>query len=504
MKVQTVEEMRERDRNALLAQERSLLELIDETAEAILKVLVQQLDPHAEHHRFFILCGKGNNGGDGLALALRLRKLGAKVRVALIHPLEDCSREVQILATSFKDVLFLQKEESDDVTRWLEESDWVVDALLGTGCKSPVKDPVKKWIRALNESGKPVVSLDLPSGLHGNSGQPQGIAVQAKATIVVDRWKTGNFLGESCDWSGNLYKTRELDLWEDPHPIYEKKVWSSNPYPLKPRKESAHKYDFGKLTVVGGSRGMEGAPVLAAMAGLRTGCGLASVLRPGESLPGCLTPFLELMVDSFSTVVELESGLDKTRAVVFGPGTAYREQDEEYLRIILKMDLPVVLDGGGISLLNGLRDHIPMERHRVIATPHVGELARLFRVSSKDVLGDPIYYATSFLETYGVDLVLKGPCTLVGTQQRLDFFYQPNSAMATAGSGDVLAGLIGGFLAQGAENLQAMIWGVLTHQIAGKKGAQVYGKRSMTATDLLSFIHEGIKDLERREGMDEI
>lgn len=504
MKVQTVEEMRERDRNALLIQGRTLLELIEEAAEAILEVLVQQLIPHPEHHRIFVFCGKGNNGGDGLALALRLRRLGAKVKVALIHPLEDCNQEVKILATSLKDVLFLQSEASDDVFRWLEESDWVIDALLGTGVKHPVEDPVKKWIRILNESGKPVISLDLPSGIHGNSGQPQGIAVRAKATIVIDRWKTGNFLGESCDWSGSLYKTRELDLWEDPHPIYEKRAWSSNPYPLETRKESAHKYDFGKLTVVGGSRGMEGAPVLAALAGLRTGCGLASVLRPGESLPVGYPPFLELMMDSFSTAVELENGLEKTRAVVFGPGTVYREQDEEFLRKILKMDRPVVLDGGGISLLNGLRDRVPMERHRVIATPHIGELARLFRVPGKDVLDDPIYYATSFLETYGVDLVLKGPCTIVGTRQKLDFFYQPNSAMATAGSGDVLAGLIGGFLAQGAENLQAMIWGVLTHQIAGKKGAQVYGKRSMTATDLLSFIHEGIKDLERREGMDEI
>lgn len=503
MKVQTLEEMQERDRKALKIQGRTLLDLIEEAAEAIVEVLVQKLTHDPVGQNFFVLCGKGNNGGDGLAVARRLRNLGAIVQVVMAYPLDVCSKEVQSLADAFGDVHYLKDSELETFFGWVEESDWVLDAVLGTGCKKPVDTPLSDWIRMLNESGKPVVSLDLPSGLHGNSGQPQGIAVQAKATIVVDRWKPGNFLGVSCDYTGTLYKTRELDLWEDPRPLYEKNVWMYNPYPLKARKESAHKYDFGKLTVVGGSRGMEGAPVLAAFAGLRTGCGLASVLRHGERLPGCPSPYLELMVDSFSAAVELEDQLKKTRAVVFGPGTVYQEQDEEFLRKILMMDLPVVLDGGGIPLLNGLRDHMNMTQHRLIATPHVGELARLFRVTGKDVLEDPLYFATSFLETYGVDLVLKGPCTIVGTRQKLDFFYHPNSALATAGSGDVLAGLIGGFLAQGANNLEAMTWGVLTHQYAGEKGAQVYGSRSMTATDLMSFIHEGIKELELREGMDE-
>lgn len=496
MNVYTVEEMRERDLRTLRDQGMETLELVEKAAREIFDVLTSSICPQLEGKQFLILCGKGNNGADGLALAKLLQEEGARTLVVWTSPLEGWAGAGKILADSWEDGMYLKEVPQALLGQWLEESDYIVDGILGTGCSHPVEGDLYEIIDRINESPVPVISLDIPSGLDGNNGIPWGNAVQAEHTIVVDSFKTGNLLGESCDYAGNLLVTQALGLWRDPDPVYVKTRITEEDQYLPPRSQAAHKYDFGKLTVVGGARGMSGAPVMAAMAGLRTGCGLSSILSYGDweaSISGCN---LELMVDSFGDEEELLGKLGKTTAVVFGPGTMYREKDMGLLERVIQSGIPVVVDGGAIEALNGLRDRIQLSAHRVIATPHAGEMARLFRVTSKEVLKDPLYFVEAFLESYQTDLILKGPCTLVASGREICFAYGPNSGMATAGSGDVLAGLVGGFLAQGYSSMDAMKNGALVHQIAGRQASEKYGERSMTATDILDSVHVGVRALE--------
>lgn len=496
MNIYTVEEMRARDLNTLHSRKIDVLDLVEEAAKAIFDTILRGICFSPEGKQFFILCGKGNNGADGLALAKLLKEAGARTLVAWVWPLEACSREVKKLAGDLGDGMYLDDAPEELVDGWLEESHFIVDAVLGTGCSSPVEEELAGLFARINESRVPVISLDIPSGIHANNGLVMGAAVQADHTVVVDSLKAGNLLGESCDHVGELLVTEELSLWTDPAPEKVRILVEEKDQVLSPRSRAGHKYEFGKLSVVGGTRGMEGAPVMAALAGLKTGCGLSSVLTFENWEAAMPRNNHQLMIDSFSDEEELMKKLDKTTSVVFGPGTLYRERDAALLAAVIRSNKPVVLDGGAIQALNGLRDRIQLSSYRVIATPHHGELARLFRVTSKEIVQDSLYFAQSFLETYGVDLILKGPCTLIGSQGEIGFAYRPNPGMATAGSGDVLSGLVGGFLAQGQSNKDAMRNGVLVHQIAGDQARKYYGERSMTAMEILENIHEGVRALE--------
>ncbi|QSX08281.1 NAD(P)H-hydrate dehydratase [Alkalibacter rhizosphaerae] len=497
MNVYTVEEMRERDRNTMIQHNMDILTLVDRATDEILDVLVSSICPQPEGKQFLVVCGKGNNGADGLSLAGKLKNLGSRVVAIMIQPQEFWSEEVRTLAHSLGEVFIWDEVSVERWDEWVAGSRYIVDAILGTGCRGEMEPAVAAAIAQINETGLPVISLDLPSGIRGNNGQACEIAIKATYTIVVDGYKTGNLMGSSSVYSGELLLTKEVGLWTSSNPDYKKTMLERNQQKLPSRSKAAHKYDFGKLVVIGGSRGMEGAGFLAAMAGLRTGCGVSQLLSCENWEARKMSFYPELMVDTFFDHQGLMEKLKKTNAVVFGPGTVYVERDVEYVQEIMESDIPLVLDGGAIPLLNDLRDRIQLSKHRLIVTPHTGEMARLFRVTSRDVLEDPVYFITSFLESYQVDLVMKGPCTVIASGQEMFFSYGPNSGMATAGSGDVLSGLIGGFLAQGCSNEEAMKSGVLVHQEAGNAARKIYGERSMTSTDILSNIYKGIHGLEQ-------
>jgi NAD(P)H-hydrate epimerase len=497
MRVYSVEDMKQRDQHTIHYQQETMLALVERAASAIYQELNEEIVPLVKDVTFIVICGKGRNGADGLALAKRLRSHGAIVKCLVTEPLEECSEEVRVLAEDLQDVQTWVDSICDTMDQRLASCDWVIDAIFGTGCKRPLTTRYMDLIDRINASDTPVISLDLPSGIHGDNGQVQGSAVHAEYTIVVHGWKPGNLLGSSCDYVGKMILTSPLELWEDhssPHPMNRLMIQDQH---LKPRSQAAHKYDFGKLAVIGGSRGMEGAAVLSAMAGLRTGCGLAAVLTQENTKPRLQRGFDELMVDTFTDKEDLMEKLKKTDAVVFGPGTLHHEGDVEWLYTVLQQDVPVVLDGGGILTLLELRDRIPLRKYRIIATPHAGEMARLFRVNAKEVLEDPLYFVTAFLESFQVDLILKGPCSILAVDGTRWLAYGPNSGMATAGSGDVLAGLLGGFLAQGLTNEEGMKLAILVHQQAGEKAKELYGERSMTASDLLANVYQGIRVLEQ-------
>jgi len=390
------------------------------------------------------------------------------------------------------------------VKRDLEKFDILVDGIFGTGLDAEVRGYYREVIDHLNTLQRPIIAIDIPSGLDADTGKPLGTAIRASLSITFGLPKIGHLIPPGLDYVGEL-KVVDIGIpkrlvEEERIPTYllekdEIQTWLSIP-----RNPDTHKGDYGHLLVIAGSVGKTGAAAMACQAALRMGAGLVTLAIPKslnaimetkltevmtEPLPE--TPKQTLSLRAFSTIVRL---CENKRAVIIGPGLGtFKETQSLVLKLIRALDLPIILDADGLTALATQPKTLPITNRSLIITPHPGEMARLTRSQVKDILEDRIGLSRNFSESQRVHLVLKGHPTLISTPKG-EVFINPtgNPGMASGGMGDVLTGMIGGLVCQGFDILSSLQMAVYLHGKAGDEGAKEVGEKSLIATDIIEKI----------------
>ncbi len=423
------------------------------------------------------VCGSGNNGGDGFVCAQELSKLGCETKVLFIGEEEELKEDARFFFQRAKALL----------TDGPCLSDVIVDAIFGIGLNRNVSGAQLEGIKlidSLKGQGAKVVSIDIPSGVHADSGRIMKHAVTADDTVTFLCPKLGHVLADGCVQSGNLAVVSANLEFPEGVDERDKFIELSDLKDFLPmRSRAGHKGNFGSVGVVGGARGMEGAAVLSGFASLKAGAGKVTLFAAEQDSFYDRRP-LELMCSYYGELEECLEALEGMDAMVFGPGAG--RNHGERLEMLLRAETPVVLDADALYILAEIGERAMLQRNApVIITPHLGEGARLLGCSASEVRGSQADCADELASRYNCIVVLKGASTVISDGESRYLYAGLNHGMATAGSGDVLSGITAAFLAQG-DALEAAIAGVLAHGAAGWQAAKKVSKRSMTAGDIIN------------------
>ena len=427
-----------------------------------------------------VLCGPGNNGGDGYVLARLARAQNLRTHVI---PLSDPARLNGDARRAHEDFAAAGGTCEDWHASRLRQVDVVVDAVFGTGLARAIEGRVADIFGSVNAAGRPVLALDVPSGLHADTGHPLGPAIRADVTVTFIGRKVGCYVGNGPDLVGRLVFD---DLGVPPAvydavPAVRRLLDESTIEAALPRRaRTAHKGRHGHVLIVGAAAGMGGAARLAGEAALRVGAGLVTAAVHPQSLVA-LTGRPELMTAAIADCAELERALERASIVAVGPGLGQSPWSMEVLSVVLGCGKPLVVDADALNLL--ALD--PQARDAWVLTPHPGEAARLLRSSSEDVQADRLGAALELQARYGGIVVLKGAGSIVqgpcGSSWICD---RGNPGMAAAGMGDVLTGVIAGIAGQCGDLTLAARAGVFVHATAGDRASQA-GERGTTAGDVI-------------------
>ncbi|WP_448508593.1 NAD(P)H-hydrate dehydratase [Immundisolibacter sp.] len=437
--------------------------------------------------RLAVLCGAGNNGGDGYVLARLARLAGLPVRLAAAAGLPRSGSAADAARQWF---LSCGGTEESLSAAALTQADVVVDALLGTGLDRPPGGPMADAIAAINASGRPVLALDVPSGLDADTGRAPGALVQAEATISFVVRKHGLYTGAARDCCGQMVfddlgvPALALDAaGEAPAVLLDLPRLRAGFLP--PRRRGAHKGDFGHVLIVGGDHGYGGAVRLAGEAAARGGAGLTSVATRPAHVPALIAGRPELMARGVDTVAELAPLLARASVVAIGPGLGQGDFGRALFGAALDSGLPLVVDADALNLLAAA----PEQRADWILTPHPGEAARLLGIATAQVEADRYAAVRALQARYGGVVLLKGAGTLVcDGQTPIGVVPYGNPGMASGGMGDVLTGLVGALWAQGLPALAAAALGACLHGAAADAVAARRGERGLLAGDLLDAL----------------
>src|SRR3569833_225894 len=437
-------------------------------------------------HRIVIVCGGGNNGGDGYVVARFAHAAGLAVTVLAAVPPEQLRGDAQLAYEDFKN--------SDGQIHAFDaalfsEGDVIVDALLGTGLRGGVREDLGRVIREINFSDRPVFALDVPSGLDGDTGMPLGDAIRADCTVTFVGLKTGLFIGDGPEHAGTVYFD-DLEIAAPSSaefkPGLERIVDSEIKRALPRRPRAAHKGNFGRVLIVGSGSGMPGAVRLSGEACLRVGAGLVTVAVAPENVPAISAGRTELICLQLTAEDVLAEAIDIADVIAIGPGRGRTQWAREALNAVLKSDKPLVVDADALNLI---AEAGTKPRDNWILTPHPGEAGRLLDISTEEIQADRLAALDRLVRRYGGVVVLKGAGTLVGTKGFITALCERgNPGMASAGTGDVLTGAITGILAQCRDNWLAARVGVLVHAMAGDAAART-GERGLLASDVARELH---------------
>ena len=477
----TASQLRELDRSAIETAGIPGYTLMSRAAAAAWQVLGARW-PDAR--RLVVVCGTGNNGGDGYVLA-RLA-LEAEFRVHVLQPGKPDRLQGDAL-TARTDWQTAGGDMRPFDAQLLTGADVIVDAMLGTGLERPLDGAWLAAVNAINATSVPVLALDIPSGLHADTGNILGAAVRADHTATFIARKRGLYTGQGPDVTGHI-SLHDLDV---PASVYREVTASATlltqpPLGLlgTPRPRTAHKGDHGHVLVIGGDHGMNGAVQLAGLAALRTGAGRVSLATRPEHAAAIAAACPGLMSHGVASGRILTDLLGRATVVAIGPGLGRSRWAQELLSVVLQSDLPLVVDADALNLLACE----PQAREHWILTPHPGEAGRLLGVSTCEVQADRFAALATMVERYQGVTVLKGAGTLIGTATApVAVCAAGNPGMASAGTGDVLTGVIAGLVAQGLDLPQAASAGVCVHGLAGDAAAAA-GERGLLATDVIAAL----------------
>jgi len=518
LKIALAEDMRRMDRLAVEKHGLTVEHLMESAAAAVVEALDEFPGTWAKR-TVGLVCGKGNNGGDGLAAARLLRKKKASVVVLLrADPGElegETAKQYAKAKAAKVPVIPLRDEGSlKQVPGVLGECDLVVDALFGTGLSRAVTGMDRDLIRLMNASGKPIVAVDIPSGLDADTGEARGEAVKARKTVTFGLPKAGFFTAAGRPYVGS-WSVAEIgfpqELLEDPAIKMELLDAETVRRCLPKFDGQTHKGTRGRVVLVAGATGLTGAATLSALGAQRVGAGLVTVAC-AESLNAILE--VKLTEPMTAPVPEVPGGFlsskalgrilslaAKVNAVVLGPGVGRHHETGTLMKeLVLKLTAPMVVDADALNLLGGQTDVFRAARAPVIVTPHPGEAAGLLKTTIPDVESRRLAVAKQIAREYNVTAILKGPWTVVASPSgEVRINPTGNRALGTAGTGDVLSGILGGLLAQRLSPFDAAAVGVYVHGLAGERASKKLGLDGVLAGDLLPEIPRVLRRL-RNEG----
>jgi ADP-dependent NAD(P)H-hydrate dehydratase / NAD(P)H-hydrate epimerase len=518
MRLVKASEMHEMDRLTIEEVGIAGIVLMENAARGATRVFLEHFEPPRNSHVLF-LCGRGNNGGDGYVMARYFHQKGYMATVLVLSEFQKISGDALTnLAIILK--MGLDVREVPDPDRWeacrdvVRTADFVIDGIFGTGLNSPVRGFYQQVIEEVNASGKPVMAIDIPSGLHADTGLVMGAAIQADVTATFGFPKLGQILFPGSSLVGRLVR---IDIGipgivADRIPTRYRMIEVRDLDDLFPLEEpDIHKGDRGHLLVIAGSTGKTGAATLTCLGALRAGAGLVTLGIP-RSLNGilenklteamtCPLPETEAGTLSAEAKTEIMELIQGKSAVALGPGLSTHEETVRLVRqIVSECPVPLVVDADGVNALAGELGSLRSCKGPVILTPHPGEMGRLAGLTGSDVQADRVGVAERFARDYGCHLVLKGARTLIARPDgRIHLNPTGNPALATGGSGDVLTGLVGGFLARGLLPEKAALCGVYLHGLAGDLLAEAMGQAGVIAGDLPEVIPSLVASLSQGE-----
>lgn len=457
-------------------------ELMHRAAHAALQLLRERW-PNAK--KIAVICGKGNNGGDGMVLAQLAKKADLRVSIYSVTPATELSGLPAQQAQACRDA---GMELLPIPSTGFQHYDVLVDALLGIGLVGEVSGVYQSVIQLINSSHLPVLALDVPSGLDADTGALHGCVVKANVTATFIGLKLGLMTGAGPEYSGDVY-CDELGIpqqYREQAPITarllgngESKAW----LPKRPR--DAHKGLFGHVLVIGGDYGMPGAVRMAAEAAARVGAGLTTVATHPEHIAVVSSMRPELMCHGIVEATQLQPLIAKATVIVLGPGLGQSEWSKSLWQVAMASALPKVVDADGLNLLAKM----PQRFDNWVLTPHPGEAGRLLQTEHSSIQADRLAAAQALQQRYGGVCVLKGVGTLIVAAEQLPAVCTAgNPGMSSGGMGDVLSGVIAGLMAQGLLPWQAAQLGAYIHGQAADRAALEGGERGLLALDLMSYL----------------
>ncbi len=444
--------------------------------------LIQEHYPNAK--QILIIAGGGNNAGDGYVLARLLKNSDTHCVVMPVVPITKLRGDAMRAQNEFAIHDGLDAQVSSN----LPSCDLIVDALFGIGLTRPIEGQFAEIVEAINRTPAPVLSLDIPSGLNADTGNSNGPTVYANTTITFVGIKSGLLTGEARNYTGNIV-VDSLDISDSLLDSAEKLGHTlANPTPnqlLSPRKESSYKNNHGHVLVVGGNIGYPNAARLAGEAAARTGAGLVSIATHPDSVAPIASGCASLMVKGIHEPKELNELLAKADAVVIGPGLGQDKWAQKIFANVIETKLPLVVDADALHLLS----KNPSKCDHWILTPHPGEAAQLLSCNKDEIQLQRLTSVLAIQEQYGGMTILKGSGSLTCLDQKIGFCTSGNASLATGGTGDILAGIIAGLIAQGASLVDATHCGIMLHGRAAEMISKD-GSRGILAQDLFPALHK--------------
>ena len=508
MKIADARTIRDIDRIAVEKYGISGLQLMENAGRGVAGIALSELGGAATGARAAIFAGKGNNGGDGYVAARHLHNAGIAVTVYALCRCEELRGDAALNAASWRKMNgrveeLLSIEAVKAAGESIEKSAIVIDAIFGTGLSDEVTGVHGEAIRLINRLAKKIISIDIPSGIHATTGAVLGEAVMAHLTATMAMPKLGLLLFPGRAHAGRVEVVDigvPMEAIEDPSIKWNLLGPSDMSGILKPRKPESHKSSHGHLLILAGSPGLTGAAYMSGAAALRAGAGLVTVGVP-ESLHDIMevkttevmtvslpeTPGRRLGTASYE---EIRRAAANKTALVIGPGAGTSEELMKLIGLILQdIRIPVVIDADGLNSFAPRIASLKGLKAQVVLTPHPGEMSRLLNTKIQEIQADRVGAAEKLVELTGATVVLKGAYTVIACPDG-QVYLNPtgNPGLATAGTGDILAGMLGAFLAQGYSAFEASAAAVYLHGLAGDEAKKKSGELGMIATDLLEYI----------------
>jgi ADP-dependent NAD(P)H-hydrate dehydratase / NAD(P)H-hydrate epimerase len=508
MKICRVAEMRRIDKQATAEYGLPPEILMENAGEAVYSVIQKEFGVAGK--KFAVLCGPGNNGGDGFVIARKLHSRGGEVKVFLLADREKyqgaAKQNLEIIEhfpISITEVKSLRQ-----IKNAIAASDAVVDALLGTGLDRNVEGLLCQVIAAVNSSGKKVFAVDIPSGINGDNGREMGTSIKADVTVTFGLPKLGNLLYPGYSQGGKLY----VSHISFPRPLFTSdniKVELAAPVPLPERKPDTNKMDYGPVLVIAGAANYYWAPHASAYSFLKAGGGYVYLACPKSLIPSVTKKGREIVIvpqkETASGSIALSNKDDliklaaRMKMVVIGPGLSLDKETQELVRLLVKkIEKTLLIDGDGLTAVAANTQLLTPRKAPTILTPHMGEMSRLTGMDKSEIEKDRVSVLQTTAQIFNAFIVLKGPHSLIGCPDGKVFINnsgatEGKAGMATAGSGDVLNGTIAAMFCLGLNTEEAVRAGVFIHGLAGDLAAKKKGPDGMTAEDILNTLPYAVR-----------
>lgn len=451
---------------------------------------------------YVIICGTGNNGGDGLAVARHLKVMGKNVKVFLISENKKLSEDCRINYEIFKNIggdisLVDNFNKLDKVKDGVAKADIIIDAILGTGISRELSELYLCVIRLVNESNSDIISIDVPSGMNSDTGEIYGDCIRAHKTVTFQLYKLGFITWGSDTYTGEVI-VEDIGIPLDIIKKYHNEMFMTEREQIceviPSRKSYGFKGDYGRVLVISGSVGLSGAAYITTESIVKCGAGLVTLCTPKELQPILSEKLVEAMTVSFDDTEKLEELIKKSSVIAFGPGLGNTGNTLKLLnKVLLNAKCPLVIDADGINVLKDNIGFLKNYNYPVIITPHIGEIERICSYTKEYIIKNRVSVAKEIAKANGIIVLLKGYNTVITDGEKTYINPTGNSAMASGGMGDCLTGIIAGLIAQGIDPFKAVYSGAYIHGYIGEKLSK--DSYTVIARDVIDYLPKAIMEI---------